>query len=408
MLSNTEIEKLRAEFGPPDQKPMFNNIHVAAGEKAKAREAAELICNVAQRENRGLTDAEAEEFDQHVSVIKAANKWIERHDRLGGITRGGYQGPVIHIPAGRSMGEGSEEFSDDLGAVGAWMQGKISAADTPLHISQSPVSPGLSTSIPTSVLDRISTYIQNDAFRLAGSTIYLTDNTDPLVKPIVSAGADADTFVEGQSASESHPFQVNSFVFGGTKYSRLVKVSEEALMNVAMDLPGEILAELGASVANTFTTAITAALVTALQGNSSTFVDNGADAYEAILNLIAAVPPRFEDPTNCFMGSRAMRLRIQNTRTTQGEPLLDPTTGTILGKRFVVNDNLTRLVYGNWAAGAFVRKSPFFLLKLIEAYHTEGAVGFKATQYLDSKFLSSVSAVTTQPLYFTHLEAEGS
>lgn len=403
MFSHTEIEKLRAEFGPPDKKPMFDNIHVAAKEKAKAREAADLLTSVALREKRDLTDDEAKAFDQHVSVIKAANKLIERHDRLGGITPS-YQGPTIRIPAE----QGSEDSLDGLAAIGAWMRGKISAADTPLHISQSPVSPGLSTAIPTNVLDRLSTYIQNDAFRLAGSTIYLTENTDPLVKPIISAGADADTFVEGASATESHPFQANAFTFGGTKYSRLVKVSEESLMNVAMDLPGEILAELGASVANTFTKAITTALVAALQGNASTFVDNGADAYEGVLNLIAAVPPRFEDPTNCFMGSRAMRLRIQNTRTTQGEPLLDPTTGTILGKRFVVNDNLTRLVYGNWAAGAFVRKSPFFLLKLIEAYHTEGAVGFKATQYLDSKFLASVSAVTTQPLYFTHLESEGS
>jgi len=376
-----------------------NNLNAVAALKAENRDRCHELIDQAQKAERDFNPAEKAEYDACIDVMKSCSARLDRSAAYGSPR------PLIGIPTNPEEGDAPEGLS----AVHDWMRGKIEATSTPLHVYQSPVSPGLAAAIPTAILDAMRSYFLNDPFRLAGSTIYNTENTDPLIKPIISAGSDADTFVEGQSATDSKPFQADSFTFGGTKYSRLVKVSEEALMNVAMDLPGEILAELAASVANTFSGAITTALTLALQSNSNCLVSFGADHYEAVLNLIAAVPPRFETDTNCFMGSRSMLKSIRNTRASgSGDPLFDPTTGLVMNRRFIVNDSLTRLVYGNWAAGSFVRKSPFFLQRLIEAYHTEGAVGFKATQYLDSKFLASVSAVTTQPLYFTHLDVAGS
>jgi HK97 family phage major capsid protein len=406
-MSIQEAKTMLRQLGGAQLK-LPNNINMVAALKAENRDRCQALLDAAQKAERDFTPAEKAEYDACIEVMKSCSARMEDVALRGGPTFGSRPfspHQLIGIPTNPDDGAAPEGLS----AVHDWMRGKIEATSTPLHVYQSPVSPGLAAAIPTSVLDAMRSYFLNDPFRLAGSTIYNTEDTQPLVKPIISAGSDADSFVEGQSATDSKPFQADSFTFGGTKYSRLVKVSEEALMNVLMDLPGEILAELTASVANTFTGAITTALTLALQSNSSCLVSFGADHYEACLNLLGAVPPRFETDTNCFMGSRAMLKSIRNTRASgSGDPLFDPTTGLVMNRRFIINDNLTRLVYGNWAAGAFVRKSPFFLQRLIEAYHTEGAIGFKATQYLDSKFLASVSAVTTQPLYFTHLDVAGS
>jgi HK97 family phage major capsid protein len=289
--------------------------------------------------------------------------------------------------------------------------GKILQTDNPLHIYTSPVSGGTAATIPTEILSSLASYFANDAFARAGATQYNTEGTAPLVKPVVSAGSDFDTFVEGQSATDSKPMEVDSFTFGGSKYSRLVKVSEEALMNSALDLPSEIVSELAASLVNTFTHAATTALVSALQGNAGTcFVDRTGytDIYGALLALLLAVPPRWDSDSNVFMCSRYDLRIIKDVRSTQNEPLFDPTSGTIFGKRVVINDYLTRVVYGNFQGGAFIRKTPFTIYRLNELYSAEGHIGFRATQFTDSKFLASVHAVPAQPLFYTDLDAVGS
>jgi HK97 family phage major capsid protein len=298
----------------------------------------------------------------------------------------------------------AERLIEDLSAF--YRGQEITATDTPLQIG----SGGLSSVIQTLVLAALPTYYNLDSFALAGSTNIPSENTTPLVLPVISAGAAPDAFSEGASSIDSHPFQVDSFTFHGQKYSREVKATEEALMNAALNLPGAITDELTAAVATGFTSVITTALVAALQSNSGTLVDSGSsDPYYSAVALIDSVPPRFANPQNCFMGSRAMRTILRNARASgSGQPLLNPVDDTILGRRFIINDNLTRLVYGNFSAGVWIRKSPFFLQILLEAYASSGERGFKATQWLDQHFLAEKTAVTTQPLFYTHLDVAGS
>lgn len=297
----------------------------------------------------------------------------------------------------------AERLMEDLSAF--YRGQEITATDTPLIIG----SGGLSGAVPTLVLDSLRTYFQLDSFALAGATVYPSEDTNPLVKPIVSAGVAPDAFSETQSATDSHPMQVDTFTFHGQKYSRLVKASEEALMNSALNLPGEITGELTAAVANAFTAVITTAMEAAFHSNSATYVNSGiADPYYSVLALINAVPPRFDGPGTCFMGTRAMRLIISNARAVDsGLPLLNPVDGTVLGRRFIVNDNCTRLAYGSFKDGCFIRKSPFFLQVLLELYSAAGERGFKATQFVDQHFLAEKTGVATQPLFYTHLSPSG-
>lgn len=373
--------------------------------KTGLKNAAADILSRAERENRDLTPAETTE---HASLLGQIGALQTRMDDLP------LDGVAPLAPGQQSArrrgqsGHAIAGFPEALRPYADWVRGKIGATSTPLQVEESPISSGLAASISVDVLDSLQTYSANDPFSQAGATIYQTDDTAPLVKPVILPGADFDTFTEGQSSTDSKPFGSDAFTFGGQKYSRLVLASEESLMNVALDLPAEIISELGASVASTFTKAISLALQTALYSNAATFVENGSDTYEAILSLIAAVPPRFESPSNAFMGTRHMLKVIRNTRATDsGVPLFNPQDGTVLGRRFVINDSLTRLVYGQWQAGAFIRKSPFFLQRLLEAYASTGHQGFRGTQWLDQHFLAEISSAD-QPLYYVSLETEGS
>lgn len=186
-----------------------------------------------------------------------------------------------------------------------------------------------------------------------------------------------------------------------------MKVTDEALMNSAIPLQGAILDELSAGVATTFTAVITTALLAALAANGSVLEAEGSsDTYKTLGSLLHSIPPRFALPTNKWMLSRATLAKIKDQRATgSGVPLFDPSTNQIFQKDVVINDNLNggQVVYGDWADGAIIRKSPFFLLPLSEAYSQSGEVGFRATQFLDQHFLCELSAVPNQPLYYTVL-----
>lgn len=62
-------------------------------------------------------------------------------------------------------------------------------------------------------------YYNLDSFALAGARQLNTNDTIPLVMPVVSGGAAASTYNEGAAPTQSQPFQMDSFTFHGTKYS---------------------------------------------------------------------------------------------------------------------------------------------------------------------------------------------
>jgi HK97 family phage major capsid protein len=411
-------EQIRQKFGARPQKAVAQ----------QARKDARLICeginHAAKAGGRELTEDENATYALNIATMEHANRILENDrqfetfsgprsstdptdaETLAGLfpSPGRAAGGVVRPSRHGLKGEALEAMA----SIASWMTGgglDYRAADTPLHIQQAPISTGLADAIQVTIVDALRSYYLVNSFQLAGATEYNTGDTTPLIKPVISSGPDAEIFLEGQSSTDSHPMAVDSFRFGGVKYSRLVKASMESILNSALDLPAEIVSELAAGVANSFTKQITADCLAALQGNPATFVDNGSDPYGALSGLISAVPPRFADPSNAFMGSRAAKLRV-NT----GKPLFDQELNLTLGYRWVNNDNLanSRVIFGDWGSGAFVRRTGFFLQKLIELFSSTGEIGFRATQFLDSKFLASVHSVAVQPLYFTSLETEGS
>jgi HK97 family phage major capsid protein len=394
--------------------------HMSLQEMLRARQAAiskmEFLVVTAEHEKRELTETEAADFDAAKAEVQDLAPRIDQHPSQG--LRAQIDAHQLHQNdpnwkhpnAPLSIREANaKRYMED---VHSWMRtGQPMAADSPLLVGGGPEAggPGLGAAIPLEVLGALRTYYQLNSFELAGATVIGTDNTIPLVKPIISAGPAAGVFAEGATSTDSSPFVPDSFTFGASKYSRLVKVSNESLMNVAYDLNSEITAELLAGLANSQTAAYSTALVAALEGNASCYVAPGSDALSTLLGVLAAIPIRFALPTNKWMLSRANLKVIKNTRDGFDRPLIPTSDTQILGYDYVLNDNLTRaVVFGSWRDGAYIRKTGLWLMRLIEAYASAGEIGIRATQWSDSKYIASVASVTVDPLVFCTLDGEGS
>jgi HK97 family phage major capsid protein len=332
----------------------------------------------------------------------------------------------INIPARGAEGlnipgdvDGGEPT--DFSALDSFVRtGRIQASDIPLNVISAPVSGGAAASIPVSIQDSVlRTYLAVDPFRTVGATFLDTEGIGNLVWPIFSAGADFAQVGESVAVTDSAPPQIDSFTLGATKYSRLVKVSTETLKSMGQinaepstgnfDLSAEILAELMASIVNTWTKTATTQLLSDLDSNGTCVVLQGSDGYESLIRLVQAVPIRFASPTNKFMLSRDSLGVFRNARDLNHRPLLDPVANQLMGYGFAINDSLgERIVFGDWKSGAYVRRTGMELLRLIELYSQNGQIGFKLTQFFDQKFIASVHAVTNQPLVVLVGEVEGS
>jgi len=224
-------------------------LHEVQANRADIFGAAETLVARIKADKRDFNAAEQAQYNAFVASIKVLDEQIARLSAHSTPSGG-------HSPFGGVVAPDSpvnmERFNSELGN---FMRGKIMAADIPLYIGTGAGVESVGETVPTQVLSHLPAYSNLDSFRLAGARVLDTTDTNPLVLPIISAGGAASTYAEGASATESQPFELDSFTLGGVKYARLVKVSEEALMNSALPLQSVILDELAAGVASTFTSA---------------------------------------------------------------------------------------------------------------------------------------------------------
>jgi HK97 family phage major capsid protein len=374
-------------------------------------------------------------LNQKISKVEANNTILGMlNNNPGSFLNGGDAAPTQGDHQALTPTEGSFRAAQFRTQFAGWMNKTLqalgglapkmeaSAPTGPVSIGSGGGEDSIGVTVPTEVLPYLPAYYNLDSFTLAGASQIFTPHTRPLVKPIISAGAADSVFAENTAPSTSQPFGLSSFTFNGTKYSRLVLASYEALMNSELPLQGVILDELLASIATTFTTALTTAMYNALTGaqaplgggNPLLVGTSGDDVYSSMTGLRHAVPPRFDLPSNKWMLSRATLAVIRNARaSTSGVPMFDPDSNQIFGRDYVINDNFDSIcgpgfvAYGDWADGMWIRKTPLFTRVFLELYAQSGQVGYRTTQYLDQHLLAELTAAaqppTFQPLFYSVL-----
>ncbi len=421
-------------------------------ERHEALNACETILGRAEKENRQLTAAEAALMDEHMERVKKLTPQIESIESRNTITRHLQNGMLIpgtpernwETPAaspssplkvGRIGGPEHPDATAFRAQFAGWMNQTLTAltGQRPAMEATAPSGPisigttsgwdSIGITVPTEVLPFLPSYYNLDSFALAGATQIQTDHTRPLVKPIISAGAADSTFAENAAPTTSQPFGLSGFTFGGTKYARLVLASYESLMNSELPLQGTILDELLASLATTITSAVTTAFVSALTAASSSLATgvggSGGSIYTSMIDLRYAVPPRFDLPTNKWMLSRATLAQIRNTRaSTSGVPMFSADGTMLFDRPYVINDFLDTasgagvgfVAFGSFADGVWIRKTPVITQVFLEAYASNGQIGYRTQQWMDSHFLAELAAAsqppTFQPIHYTNVVSE--
>jgi len=418
------------------------NLFELKQERHAALTACEQILARAEADKREPTASENALMDEHMSEVKALNPKIAKIESANSILRfdpvtllgGGTQDASTEETARvLSATEGRFKASQFRTQFAGWMSRtlamagglapKMEATD-PLGAISIGTGEGVDSigiTVPTEILPHLPSYYNLDSFGLAGASQIYTPHTRPLVKPILSAGAADSAYAENAAPSSSQPFGLSSFTFNGTKYARLVLASYEALMNSELPLQGVILDELLASLATTFTKAITTSMYDVLvetAGSTPPLCVHGSGSiYTSMINLRHAIPPRFDLPANRWMLSRGTLATVKNTRaSTSGVPMFDPNSNLIFGREYVINDNFDSVcgagfvVYGDWADGCWLRKTPVFTRIFLERFSGNGELGFQTTQWLDSHFLAELVNVSqppsNQPLYYTSISDE--
>ncbi|MBS1850999.1 MAG: phage major capsid protein [Acidobacteria bacterium] len=285
------------------------------------------------------------------------------------------------------------------------------AVDTPLQIQQSPIDSGLAASVPTEILgEAISLCGAIDLPSALGVRDFPRSSTSPLVIPFELDSAAVVTKAESASLTESGPGEYGSITLGGVCFDSLIKVSREALANVAFPLAQSVMRSIAIGQIAQQNAAFMSALKAACQANSDTFVDaqSGSDDLHSVLvKLIAGLDPLYGEGT--FLLNPDDFASIADARPTSGDghPLLDVSAGRILGKKYVLSSDADRCYYGAWGLGAYRSQTPLSMQTLLELYSASRQIGFKGSQWVDFAFAAETTA-QKQPVVFCSLNDAGS
>ncbi len=241
-----------------------------------------------------------------------------------------------------------------------------------------------------------------------GATEYPRLSTNKLTVPILGAATATSTYVEGAAPTQSAIPTLKTVDLAGARYQNLTKVSIESVNNVGFDVVGAVSRALITGQLEKQNTDFAAALKAACVANANALIDSTTnDAYYSLGRMIAKLPSIFQGPGCKFLLSSADLHTCIDLRDTQHRPILDFTAGTLLGKPFVVSEDVDRVYFGNFSVGAMRSRTPLYVSVLKELYSEKGLVGYSSYQFADWAFYAELTTLTKQPVLFTHLGTAG-
>ncbi len=297
-----------------------------------------------------------------------------------------------------------------LAALDDFLRTGKQATDTPLQIQQSPVN-GAAAAVRTDVVDQviIGTPIVDVPGEL-GVTEYPRESTNPLVVSILGGAPASTQQNEGAAMVDSTPGTYLTRTLQGLRYNNLTKVSLESIMNVAFPLVSSVIQALTIGQIQSQNTVFWTKLKTALRANPHCYVDSlGNDAYSSLVRLKTGLTALWQNlPENRFLLSSSTLLSLLDLRDTLHRPLLDVTNNTLVGKPYIVSDDIDAgyVCYGNFILGAYRSRSPLYVQVLRELF-APSFVGYSAYQFTDFAFYAELLTLTKQPVVFTTLSVNG-
>jgi HK97 family phage major capsid protein len=323
--------------------------------RARAWEAAKALLDNAAAEKRDLTAEEQVQFDrinadidERAAVIENIKSIEEREAKAAELSRG------LEIASPKSD-------SDLLRAIA---RGEVRG-----HNFEARTLTPSSNLVPTGFFDQVWMKAREVGPMLRVSNVLNTTSGEDIVFPTLTAYSSAALVAAGGTIAASDP-TFSSVTLGAYKYSFLVPVAEELLIDSGVNLEAELAKAGGNSIGYAVNTALTTddgsskpngvanAASSAVTGTAAA----GAPTGDDIINLYYSLDGAVRAARNfAFMANATTISSIRKLKDTTGQYLFQPalsagTPDTLLGRPLVENPAMASgtsaksILAGDWDA----------------------------------------------------------
>lgn len=342
--------------------------------RARAWEAAKALLDNAAAEKRDLTAEEQVQFDrinadldERAAAIDNIRKIEEREAKAAELSRG------LEIASPKSD-------SDLLRAIA---RGEVRG-----HNFEARTLTPSSNLVPTGFFDQVWMKAREVGPMLRVGNILNTASGEDIVFPTLTAYSSAALVAAGGTIAASDP-TFSSVTIGAYKYSFLVPVADELLVDSGVNLEAELAKAGGNSIGYAVNTALTTGtgssqpngVVTAASSAVTGTAAAGAPTGDDIINLYYSLDGAVRAASNfAFMANATTISSIRKLKDTTGQYLFQPalaagTPDTLIGRPLVENPAMASgtsaksILAGDW-----------------DAYRVRVAGGLKVDQSSDFQF----------------------
>ncbi len=323
--------------------------------RARAWEAAKALLDNAAAEKRDLTAEEQVQFDrinadldERAAAIDNVRKIEEREAKAAELSRG------LEIATPKSD-------SDLLRAIA---RGEVRG-----HNFEARTLTPSSNLVPTGFFDQVWMKAREVGPMLRVGNILNTASGEDIVFPTLTAYSSAALVAAGGTIAASDP-TFSSVTIGAYKYSFLVPVADELLVDSGVNLEAELAKAGGNSIGYAVNTALTTGtgssqpngVVTAASSAVTGTAAAGAPTGDDIINLYYSLDGAVRAASNfAFMANATTISSIRKLKDTTGQYLFQPslaagTPDTLLGRPLVENPAMASgtsaksILAGDWDA----------------------------------------------------------
>jgi HK97 family phage major capsid protein len=389
------------------------NINSLKHQRAKLRDEATAINNLAEAEKRELTLVEAARYNQIAKEVSTISSKLDRHAagatfatpsmfpiQVADEDEDDTPGPFFFGPGNRS--ERGDMKGPRFPEVAKFINNGEGGVMASLAEGGS-----LQYTVPGwEVQQFVAAYPTNAPFTEAGATEFNTPDAHQINVPIIVAGDAPAVFAEGSGPSSEQDANVYVAKLNADKRAFLTKITEEAAQDIDT-LQNTLIAEGIRRVYRAVSDAVTDAMVTSLTA-ANALVSVTGDYYETLVELTtAAIDPTWQNQDNVLMMDTSSLAKFRNVRDLQDRPIFDPTARTLMGYRLVLNQRLRgKVVFGAFRPGVYIRQTPIIVQRLLELYSESGKIGIRFQRRSDQAFFSDAATASQapQPLFMLNTD----
>lgn len=357
--------------------------------RAALKAEMQLILDTASKEERAVSDEEAEKFDELESEIRAIDKTIERNKKISGIS---------DVPQSTTDTDTNSVQAEERAFVD-FIQGRISEMRAG---EQNFTTDNNSAVIPESIANRIIKEVVDICPILAGAEMYHVKGTLKIPKYTKASGHDitvgyAEEFTElTADAGKFITVDLSGYLMGA-----LTLIGKSVINNTTIGIMGFITRHMAEQIAIRLEKELLHGTTDKAEGalstsNTVTAKSKTAISLEDLVKLQSAIKQSFQNGA-CWTMNPETFTAVKLLTDTNGRPLLEPDITQsfpyrLLGKPVYLSDNMPKVaagaksvLYGNYKGLSVNFRENISIDVLRENYATQHAVGINAWFEFDSK-----------------------